>query len=226
MIGTGVHKSTGAYDASRLSENKATWLSIDDAADALMDHLKDPGEEVDWTGVSMSKAAEIALGVHMRYCSEIAPTHTYVAVEETMGDLDVTWDELGITIVLTGTTDRIYTRDGKLGVADLKTGARACSQTSGKHKAQLGCYELLADQKLGTIIEQPGELILLQTSSNYKAALLSVPNARLALLGDDTHTGMLTHLARALKAGDFWGNPSSWLCSEKYCPAWNTCIYR
>jgi hypothetical protein len=76
------------------------------------------------------------------------------------------------------------------------------------------------------MVTMPGELILLQTSSNYQTAVLPVPNARLALLGDEHHTGMLTHLARALKSGDFYGNPSSWLCSEKYCPAWNGCIFR
>ncbi len=226
VIGSAVHKSTAVFDSSRLDKNKARWLSADDTAEVLLEYIKDPGEEVDWTGSNIEKAATIALGVHTRYCHEVAPTHTYQHVEETMGKLPIQWEELGIEIVLSGTLDRTFIKDAKYGIADLKTGAVACSQHTGKHKAQLGAYELLAEQELGIIIEQHGELIQLQTSSNYKVAVQQVENARLALLGDDYNTGMLTHIARALKSGDFWGNPSSWLCSQKYCGAWDNCIYR
>jgi len=226
VIGSAVHKSTAEFDRSRLDENKARWLTADDTAEVLLEYLKHPPEEVDWTGSNIEKAATTALGVHTRYCHEVAPTHTYQLVEQTMDNLTIAWEELAIEIVLTGTLDRSYIKDGLIGVADLKTGAVACSQNTGKHKAQLGAYELLAAEKLGIIIEQPGELIQLQTSSNYKVAVQQVHNARIALLGDDNNLGMLTHIARALKSGDYWGNPSSWLCSEKYCGAWNHCIYR
>ena len=226
VIGTAVHKSTAVYDQSRIDNS---GLTPDDAAEALMEHLADPGEDVDWRGTSLNKAATTALGVHARYCTEIAPQHTYVAVEQRVDEMTIDWEELGISITLTGTLDRMFERDGKLGVADLKTGARALTQNSGKHRAQLGVYELLAEEmvrKNGATIELPGELIKLQTSSNYDVAVDPVQDARLVLLGDELHTGMLTHLARALKTGDFWGNPSSWLCSEKYCPAWQNCFFR
>jgi len=226
VIGTAVHKSTGAYDASRLDKNPARHLSADDAAEALMQHLKDPGEEVDWQGMPIRKAAAVALGAHTRYCAEIAPQFQYLAVEQELDELLIDWDDMNITIQLTGTLDRLYVRDELLGVADVKTGARACSQTSGKHKAQLGSYELLAEHKLGTTCYLPSVLLQLQTSTNYQVGVAAVDDAKRALLGDDDHTGMLTHIARALKTGDFWGNPSSWLCSEKYCPAWADCIYR
>ncbi len=226
IIGSAVHQSTAEFDRSRLDNNKARWLSADDTAEVLLQYLKDPGTEVDWTGSNIEKAATIALGVHTRYCHEVAPTHTYQLVEETMDNLAIAWEELGIEIILTGTLDRSYIKDAKVGIADIKTGAVACSQKTGPHKAQLGAYELLASEKLGTIIEQPGELIQLQTSSNYKVAVQEVHNARIALLGDDDNLGMLTHIARALKTGDYFGNPSSWLCSEKYCPNWHPCIYR
>lgn len=226
IIGSAVHASTAEFDKSRLDENKARWLSADDTAEVLLQYIKDPGQEVDWTGSNIQKAATIALGVHTRYCHEVAPTHTYQLVEETMDDLSIQWDDLGIEIIMTGTLDRSYIRDAKVGIADIKTGAVACSQKTGPHKAQLGAYELLAAEKLGTIIEQPGELIQLQTSSNYKVAVQQVHNARIALLGDDNNLGMLTHIARALKSGDYFGNPSSWLCSEKYCGSWDFCIYR
>lgn len=226
VMGTAIHKSTGVYDASRLLSNAARHLSADDAAEALMQHLRDPGEEVNWDGMNINKACTIALGAHTRYCTEVAPNYKYLAVEEPLNELLIDFDDLGVTIQLSGTLDRLYLKDDLLGVADIKTGATACSQSSGKHKAQLGAYELLAEQKLGTICAQPGLLLQLQTSSNYKVGVTEVVNAKRALLGDADNTGLLTHLARALSLGDFWGNPSSWLCGEKYCPVWADCIYR
>jgi len=226
VIGSAVHASTAVYDESRLDPNKARHLTADDSAEALMQYLKDPGQEVDWSTMNPKKAVTVALGAHTRYCMDIAPLYTYTAVEETLDDLEIEWEEEGISITLTGTLDRLYTIDGKKGVADVKTGATACSQTTGKHKAQLGCYELLAEHKLGEQIELPGQLLQLQTSSNYKVGTAAVNNARIALLGDEHNTGMLTHIARALKTGDFWGNPTSWLCSQRYCANWDFCIYR
>jgi hypothetical protein len=226
-IGTAVHKSTAVFDEARRIDDPIT---PDDAAEVLMQHLADPGEEVDWAGTSLRKATTIALGVHARYCSDVAPTRDYIAVEQHLDEMTISFDDLDIDITLTGTLDRMFQKDGKFGVADLKTGARACSQGSGKHRAQVGVYELMADELLrrdgsGTI-ELPGEIIQLQTSSEYQVAVAPVVGARTLLLGDDQNTGMIAHIARALKTGDFWGNPSSWLCSEKYCPAWTTCFYK
>jgi RecB family exonuclease len=226
VIGSAVHESTAAYDTSRMTDNTARHLSVDDAAEALMQYLKDPGQEVDWQGMRPQKAATIALGAHTRYCSDIAPLYTYTAVEETLDDLEIEWEDIGVSITLTGTLDRLYQIENAIGVADVKTGATACSQTSGKHKAQLGCYELLAENRLGVDITLPGQLLQLQTSANYKVGVAAVENARIALLGDDNNTGMLTHIARALKTGDFWGNPTSWLCSQRYCGNWDHCIFR
>lgn len=227
-IGTAVHKSTATYDASRLEDNKARWLTIDDSAEEILQHFADPGEEIDWEGMPLDTAVERAVGVHMRYCGEIAHTHQYTHVENTFDTMSIECevDTGSIRLDLSGTVDRVFQRDGKFGVADIKTGAAALSQSSGKHKAQLAAYEMLAEENLGILIEESGELIKLQTSSNFKVGVENVSNAREALLGNDDFPGMLMHMARALKSGDFYGNPNSWLCSEKYCPHFSRCIYK
>lgn len=244
IIGTAVHASTAVFDASRLSENKATWLSADDAAEVLESTLKNPDQEVIWDGVTMDKAMRVGLGVHTRYCNEIAPGQIYVAVEETLNELviDVPCNpsdpEETLEITLTGTLDRIReeavqgaTTTNRLpiygyGIADVKTGARACSTATGKHKAQIGVYELLAEASGDRPITLPGQLIQLQTSSNYAAALEPVHGSRLALLGVDSRVGLLEHMARMLKTGDFYGNASSFLCTEKYCANYQNCLFR
>lgn len=227
-IGTAVHKSTATYDASRLEDNKARWLTIDDSAEEILQHFRDPGDEIDWGDMRLEQAVERAVGVHMRYCADIAPAHTYTHVENTFQamPIDCTVDEQSIRLDLRGTVDRVFMRDGKYGVADLKTGAAALNQNSGKHKAQLGAYELLAEYNLGILVEESGELIKLQTSANFRVGVDNVSNAREALLGNEEDPGMLIHMARALKSGDFYGNPNSWLCTEKYCPHFNKCIYK
>lgn len=227
-IGTAVHRSTATYDASRLDDNEARWLTIDDSAEEILMHFADPGEEINWEGMPLDTAVERAVGVHMRYCADVAPTHQYTHVENTFDTMPIECDVDGETIRLdlSGTVDRVFQRDSQFGVADLKTGAAALAQNSGKHKAQLAAYEMLAEENLGILCEQSGELIKLQTSANFRVGVESVPNAREALLGNDEFPGMLMHMARALKTGDFYGNPNSWLCSEKYCPHFNKCIYK
>jgi len=244
IIGTAVHASTAAFDKSRLdSTNEQAWITANDAADVLEQILRDPQEEVEWDGVSLDKAMKVGLGVHTRYCNEIAPQQTYVAVEHTCDEMEINVpcnprdpDET-VTIVLTGSLDRIredaseYTKDGVphvqhlLGISDVKTGARACSQSVGKHKAQIGTYELLASEASYNI-NMPGEIIQLQTSTNYQAKLEPVHGARIALLGDEYNTGLLQHMARMLVTGDFFGNATSFLCSEKYCAAYDSCFFR
>lgn len=228
-VGTAVHKSTAVYDDARMSGDPCT---PDDAAELALKYLAEPDEEIDWRGTSMNKAVTVALGVHTRYCVDIAPTRTYYAVETPLPDLPVVFEELGVEILLTGTLDRLICTDKPkvFGVADIKTGARALSQSTGKHRAQLGVYEILASVMLDEMdagtIDGPGELIQLQTSSQYEVGVSPVVDARSLLLGTDENTGLLTHMARSLASGDFWGNPSSWLCNEKYCPNWATCFYR
>ena len=240
-IGTAVHRSTAEFDASRL-ESEARWLSIDDTADIIVESLKDPDLEVVWGGMPMHKAVAIGIGVHVRYCNEIAPLQMYTQVELTLKEKPVlitleNGDEVEIT--LTGTLDRIredaneyYRDDGtpafnvRYGITDVKSGGRAISQPASRHKAQLGVYELLAEETLGSLMTLPGQICALQTSSNFQAELKEVENCRDVLVGNAHQKGLLYHMASMFVSGDFFGNASSWLCSEKFCPAYDYCMFR
>ena len=87
-------------------------------------------------------------------------------------------------------------------------------------------YEVLAERTLGEEINLPGLIGQLQTSQDYKVDVKAVEGSRDALLGTDEHMGLLQHIAHMLKTGDFYGNSSSWLCSPKYCPLYNGCIFK
>lgn len=220
-IGTAVHFSTAVFDKAILSHEAMTPT---DAAEFAVEYIKHPDEEVRWGDVRQEKAIDIALGVHTRYCNEIAPHMHYVKIEETLQDMEIDIDD--VTIVLSGTMDRLRTVNGHYGVNDVKTGARAMSTNAGKHKAQVGAYSLLAENHFGFPITLPEEIIALQTSSNYQAGVKPVEHAREALLGTDEEDGLLDSMAKMLKSGIVYGNSSSWLCSEKYCPKYHRCKYK
>jgi hypothetical protein len=242
IIGTAVHASTAEFDRSRLDENEARWLSCDDTAEIVEEVLSNPTEEVNWGGVTKERAKAIGIGCHSRYCFDVAPLQFYTHVEAELTEMPIDI-ELGdgriIRINLTGTLDRVREiateyelPDGTpqfkvaYGISDVKTGGRALSQSPGRHKAQLGVYELLAEHSLDLKITLPGQILALQTSANYDAAIKEVPNCTGALVGNEHQKGVLHHIAAMLATGDFFGNASSFMCSEKYCPAWDWCLFR
>lgn len=242
QIGTAVHKSTAVYDESRV--DGVDYVSIEDAADVAVETIRRPDEEVDWQGVNENKAIEIALGCHTKYCSEIGANMEYAAVEQTLKALTIDVPLSGgrsVEITLTGTLDRVRreaeefmqeTSVGEVpvfresyGICDVKTGARAVTQSPSRHKAQLGVYELLASQN-GFDINLPAMILALQTSNNYDAAVHEVADASQMLLGSADEPGLLTFAADMIEREQFFGNASSMLCNEKYCPHYFRCKFR
>lgn len=226
QLGTAVHAGTAVFDESRLPGGSP--VSINDAAGALVDAIHQPEEDVDWDDTSPRDAEKIALALHTKYCADIAPTQSYVGVEVKCERLEI--PDLGLA--LTGTTDRVRrTADGRLGISDLKTGGRAVGSdgravTAG-HGPQLGVYELLAEFSLGELITAPAEIIGMQTAkTTQKVGKGEIPNARIALLGNEESPGLLEHASRLIHSGSFYGNPKSYLCSAKYCPKHPTCKFK
>ncbi len=227
QLGTAVHASTGAFDASRLPGGDP--ISADDAASKLVDAIHHPEEDVDWEDTAPRDAERIGLALHSRYCAEVAPTQTYRGVEVKCEKLEI--PDLGIA--LTGTTDRVRETSAGLGIADLKTGGRAVGAdgravTQG-HALQLGVYELLAEQAMGMHITAPAQIVGMNTGktpASQRVGTGEVVNARAALVGDGENPGMLEYAARLIQRGDFFGNSKSVLCSARYCPAHPTCRFK
>lgn len=227
MIGTAIHVSTAAFDKSVLAGNPIT---ISEAAGAAVDAIHRPNEDVEWDDESPQAAEDIALALHTKYCTTVAPVQVYAAVEVKCKRLEIT--DLGIA--LTGTTDRVRrTRNNGLGISDLKSGKTAVRadghvETKG-HTYQLGVYELLAEAASGLDITEPAQIIGLNTGKTEKAQRVAtgeIEGGRDVLLGGEDHPGILATVARLVKEGMFFGNPKSMLCGEKYCPIFSTCHYR
>ncbi len=227
QLGTAVHAGTAVFDASRLPGGSP--VSADDAAGALVDAIHHPEEDVEWEDTAPNEAERIALALHTKYCADIAPRQTYMGVEVKCEKLEL--PDLGIA--LTGTTDRVRKTDQGLGIADLKTGGKAVgvdgrAVTQG-HGTQLGVYELLAENAMGLQITAPAQIVGMQTAktaAGQRVGTGEVPNARAALVGTEEQPGLLEHASRLIHSGAFYGNPKSFLCSAKYCPAHPTCRFK
>jgi RecB family exonuclease len=226
-LGKAIHASTGAFDAARILHSP---ISIDDAASAAVDALRKPDEETQWDDDSVDKAELVALALHTKYCTHVAPVQDYVAVEAKCEALTIT----DLDITLTGTIDRVYRADdGSLGISDIKTGKTAVG-TDGKaktqgHSLQLATYELLAEIAIQEHISAPAQIVGMQTGQTDKAqriAIGEVEDARELLVGSTENPGALQHVARFIKSGAFYGNPRSPLCYPKYCPVYGQCNYR
>ncbi|GAB3249030.1 RecB family exonuclease [Chitinimonas naiadis] len=229
-LGTAVHASTALFDDARL---KGSPITADDAAGTLVDTLYGEDEQngaVDWEDSSPKDAEKVGLALHSRYCAEIAPRQNYVAVEARCESLVIR--DLGLE--LTGTTDRIRRlEDGRLGIADIKTGGRAVgsdgSVATAGHGPQMGVYELLAEYVIGEKLTAPAQIIGLQTgktATSQRVGTGEIENARDSLVGDLDSPGLLEHASRLIHAGSFYGNPKSVLCSPKYCPNHPTCKFK
>lgn len=227
LLGKAIHASTAVFDTSTI---KGEGITIDEAAGAAVDAIRKPDEEVAFDEEdNISQMEHIAVALHRRYCTEIAPLQEYVAVEVTCDRLEIT----DIGLALTGTTDRIRKTSVGNGIGDLKSGKTAVKadntvETKG-HRFQLGVYELLAETATGIPIDAPAQIIGLQTGKTERGQRVAVSppvkGARDVLIGDEESPGVLQMVARMIHSGSFPGNPRSMMCSPKYCPIFDTCKY-
>lgn len=224
LLGTAIHASTAVFDQALLDGQS---VSVDDAAGALVDTLRQPREDVDWGDDRPADAEKIGLQLHSKYCTTIARAQQYAGVEIECPPLVLT--DIGLT--LTGTTDRIRKVGDEFGIADLKSGGRAVGAdgravTAG-HGLQLAVYELLAEYGTGNAMTLPAQIIGLQTAkSSPKIGTGEIPNARQALIGTEDEPGALNHAAEIIHSGRFYGNSKSVLCSAKFCPRYQSCKFR
>lgn len=228
ILGKAIHKSTALFDASRIN---GAGITIQEAAAAAIDTIASPGEDFEYDeDETPDEIQSIALNLHARYCLEVSPTQNYVAVEVTCDSLQI--PDLGLE--LTGTSDRIRAVGDGYGVVDIKSGKTAVRadgtvETKG-HRYQLGIYEILAKHASGLNINQPAQVVGLQTGKTPRGQRVGVSEpvngASDVLIGDPDSPGVLEMVSRMIHSGSFPGNPRSMLCGARYCPIFSTCKYR
>lgn len=235
LLGTAVHHGTAVFDTAVMEGDP---ISVGDAAEAVIQVLKDEKKETDWTGSDLRprEVERIALDLYTRYCLEWSPRFEYAAVEMTIAPLTLDCGG-GTLITLTGQLDRtrlyrfpnrVTPAEPILRVGDLKSGARIISQGvvhTSKHRPQVGVYEMLVEATLDKPVDTTSEILGLSTSGKGEIAIAEVSGSRELLLGTDKWPGLLELFSENLRAGRFPPNPSSVLCSKRYCSRWDSCPY-
>ncbi|MFD1558312.1 RecB family exonuclease [Paraburkholderia silviterrae] len=228
LLGSATHSGTAAFDAAHL---RGEDITPDDAAGVFVDALRNPEYDVDVAGddLSLKEAERIGLTLTAKYCTEIAPQFQYTAVEMTLTPLEIDCGG-GVTITLTGTMDRARAAETDAGtiIPDVKTGSKVVSNGVANIKArsaQTGTYQLMYEHTM----KEPtagAQIIALGTSSKTPVAVSPVFDARRVLVGNEQTPGLIQLAADMFRAGTFPPNPSSVLCSKRYCARWSRCIYR
>ena len=232
-VGTGVHG--GAAHLLRCKMERGALIAADytDACDVAIAELHNAIGEGDIFLDDMTPTRTIAelqvvkmLGA---YAGQVVPFIDPLVVEERM-EANCCWDKNGEpSLVLSGQGDNLCRSPN--GLRDLKTGARA----GGNHKPQLGSYSLLfrtagfdvheccIDFVQRVKIDKPQPPVL---TTAYNVGACEVAARRI-----------IDHISRDLtlfrdgdpdvfiQAGDPWAfsaNPSSILCSAKWCSAYGT----
>lgn len=227
-LGTAIHASTAVFDQARID---GIGMTADDAADTFIDNITKAKPDIAWSkgDLSFKDALGIGLTLHSRYCHEISPMFEFEAVEMTATPMVIDCGN-GVSIELRGSLDRsrVKRASNGVGISDLKTGSMAVSDGIAKtkpHRPQIGVYEMLYEHTTGIECTEPADIIALKTSGKLDTAIGQIHGAKDLLIGTETDIGLLEFAAAMFKTGLFPPNPSSPLCSEKYCPRWATCKY-
>jgi len=245
-LGTAIHAGTAAFDQARLD---GAPIRIDEAAEAFVDALHDPKDEVDYSGdrdITLNEAETIGLALTVKYCADVAPKFTFTAVEMPLKPMQIDCGN-GVIIELTGSMDRARAaagysahpiagtgsellvpthRDGVI-IPDIKSGSRIIEngEVSLKGKgAQLGVYQMMYENTTGELTGG-GQIIGLQTTKHALVGVSRLLDGKRVMLGTDKDKGLIEMAAVMLKSGFFPPNPQSQLCSPKFCARWETCIY-
>lgn len=227
-LGTAIHRGTAVFDQARIS---GETITADDAAGVLVDALRDPQNEYDPNrdDITMPEAEKVGLTLLSKYCHEVSPRYTFVAVEMETRPMDIDCGG-GVIVRLTGTMDRARIRKGDsgVGIADLKSGSTAvqkgAANTKG-HGPQVGTYEMLYEHSTGEPITAAAEIIGLKTKGTAEIGVGSIANGKRVMTGDGDQPGLIEFAAEMFKSGRFYPNPKSLLCSDKYCPRHSTCHF-
>jgi len=243
-LGTAIHAGAAIYDQSVIDGKP---VSHDEAVGRFVDtlHLDRNPEEPTDDGVAWdedmprAEAEEVGTKGIINYIEDIGSKRRYKAVEAKLEKFPVSFPDQQVTIILTGKTDRIRAVERQVfaggighGITDIKSGKTRVSKGEKRvnvnaEKAQLAVYELIAEKGTGIPITAPAEIAGISTAKHASVATIEVHGTRQALVGTGETPGVLDFLARMLRSGTFPPNPSSHLCSRRFCPLWeNHCPYR
>jgi hypothetical protein len=226
-VGTAVHKAASVMLIEKAKTGSLPPLSTchDAAVETVKAEAAD-GMLYDRETPALNEAQTQVVRMATVYHHDVAPDIQPLIVEERM-EADV-----APGVVLSGQSDVIAREPGR--VRDLKTG-----KMLGNHKPQLGAYSLLGRSNGIDVTEagidfvqrvplkkpQPGAVSQVHDVAAAETAATNI----IRHIQDDLQTFRRGDPVRGVLPGDPWAfpaNPSSMLCSAKWCTAFGTTFCR
>lgn len=221
-IGTAVHAGAALTLREKMGGARAPLSAATDCAVDEYRAIAEEGMMFDKDSPTSNAAETQIVRMVDAFQREVAPSIDPVSVEEALEA------ETGFGIVLTGQKDVLARDPNEL--IDLKTGKRQAM-----HAPQIGAYSLLSKSNGLPVDKAAVKFIKRVAVSKPQPSTITTPyNLAQA---ENAALNVLRHIAGDLKvfregdpstgimAGDAWAfaaNPSSMLCSAKWCPAWGT----
>lgn len=226
-VGTGVHAAAALILKEKAATGGLPPLNV--ATDAAVEELRNAVDQgITWDKETpILNEAELQVGRMVQvYRHQVAPVVEPLIVEERLEA------QVSPAIVLSGQSDVIAREPGR--VRDLKGG-----KVMGMHAPQIGSYSLLARSNAIDVTDavvdwiqrvplkkpQPDAVTYRYDVSIAETAAVNV----LRHIEGDLATFRNGDMERHLLPGDPWAfvaNPSSKLCSAKWCPAHGTAFCR
>jgi hypothetical protein len=224
-IGSAVH--AGAEMAllmkAKTGDLPSAQMMIDFAGVTLLEALNRTEIAFDDATPNRIDAGKQVISMTRAYHRVVAPTINPILVEERLEA------EIAPGIILSGKPDTVAREPGA--IRDTKTGAR----TAGTHAPQLGAYSLLSRahdldierasidfiKRVPVRKPQPDPVSKLVPIAQAETAATNI----IRHIEGDLKTFREGDRERRILPGDPWAfqaNPSSMLCSPKYCPAFGT----
>lgn len=215
-VGTAFHKA--AEILLRQKMETGTLASLADATDAGIEAFKTAAQDgPEWDAKTPDAGAAAAQIIMLTAAfHQVAQDITPVALE-----LELTAD-MGDGYELTGHIDLVAQRETGVSVDDYKTG-----KPGRPYHAQLGGYSLLARSHGYNVIDTGiytiprGSIKKPQAAPEYHTYAVDITERTAAATLDRIKVDHAAFLASGNEY-IFPANPSSMLCSEKYCPAHST----
>lgn len=222
-VGTGVHAGAALLLKEKMERGALPPLSAatDCAIQSIQESAKG-GVLYDRETPALNIAEQQAVRMVHAYRETVAPKIEPIAVEERL-EAQVT-----PTIILSGQSDTIAREPGA--VRDLKTGKRR-----GNHKPQIGGYGLLERTHNRPVVKAVEDFLPRVSikkpqppGEEHRHDLAAAESAAMNVIHrmtEDLNTFMHGSDELRIRPGDPWAfpaNPSSMLCSAKWCPAHGT----
>jgi hypothetical protein len=223
-IGSAVHKAAEIIlkEKAETGHLPPSTVAADCAAETLDESIRE-GVEFDRVTANRVEGEVTAVGMARAYHRVVAPEIEPLQIEQRLEA------EVMPGLILSGTPDLVCREPNR--IRDLKTSTRM----SGGHWPQLGAYSLIVRSNNIEIEEAAvdsirrvaiGKVQPDPTSKPVAIAQAETAAARiLAHIWDDLQTFRHGDAEKHILAGDPWSftaNPSSILCSAKYCSAHGT----